>query len=100
MKKSLNILLFIICIFLFANILVSCSNTVTNVEAHSHEELELEFIDYQDLKDLTNHLGKGNILLGNAYLFKDNKTGQEFIVFSNYDPIATKVEFVFERKYE
>lgn len=100
MKKSLNVLLFGICIFLFANIVVSCNNAGKNVEAHSDEEFELEFIDHQDLKDLTDHLGKGSTLLGDAYLFRDNKTGQEFIVFSDYDPLASKVEFVFERKYK
>lgn len=100
MKKSLNVLLFVICIFLFANMLVSCSNTVKTVEAHSEEKLELEFVDYQKLNDLTNHLGKGSMLVGNAYLFRDKKTGQEFIIFSDYDPYATQVKFVFERKYK
>lgn len=80
--------------------IVSCDNDVKNVKAQSDEEFDLEFIDHQDLRDLTNHLGKGSVLFGKAYLFRDNKTGQEFIVFNDYDLSASKVEFVFERKYK
>ena len=102
MKKSLNVLLFGICVFIFAGLLktlISFDGNIDTAKAHSTEDFHLECVAVQDLYPTTIEQ-TSEALSGNAYLFRDSTTGQEFIVFSKYDDLWERVQFVFERKLD